>query len=118
MVELISTLILFVSDTLLYWVPFLVAIGYAFKHCTKVPNTLIPLIEVGLGAAVGLLYGLATYADSELGVLSILGFMGQGALIGIIAIALYDMVHGVLKQRKLCCSSDCKDKEESENEKD
>ncbi len=106
MAELISTLILFVSDTLLYWVPFLVAIGYAFKHCTKLPNTLIPLVEVGLGAVVGLLYGLATYADSELGVLSVLSFMGQGALIGIIAIALYDMVHGVLKQRRMCCSTD------------
>lgn len=114
MAELISTLILFVSETLLYWIPFLVAIGYALKHCTKLPNNLIPLVEVGLGALVGLLYGLATFSDSVLGVLSILSFLGQGALIGVIAIALYDMVHGVLKQRKLCCSSD--NIKESENE--
>ncbi len=102
--ELISTLILFVDETLLYWIPFLIGIGYALKHCTKLPNTMIPLVEVGLGGAIGLLYGLALYADTTLGAVSILSFVGQGALIGIIAIAIYDMVHGILKQRKICCS--------------
>lgn len=104
MTELISTLILFVDETLLYWIPFLIGIGYALKHCTKLPNTMIPLVEVGLGGAIGLLYGLALYADTTLGAVSILSFVGQGALIGIIAIAIYDMVHGILKQRKICCS--------------
>ena len=103
--ELISTLILFVDETLLYWIPFLIGIGYALKHCTKLPNTMIPLVEVGLGGVIGLLYGLALYADTTLGAVSILGFVGQGALIGIIAIAIYDMVHGILKQRKICCSN-------------
>ncbi len=105
MAELISTLILFVNDTLLYWVPFLVGIGYAFKHCTHLPNTLIPLIEVAIGGVIGLLYGLATYAEQGISALAILSYIGQGALIGIIAIALYDMVHGVLKQRRVCCEN-------------
>ncbi len=102
MTELISTLILFVDQTLIYWVPFLVGVGYALKHCTRLSNNLIPLAEIGIGAIIGLLFGLATYADSELGFLTVLGFAGQGALIGIIAIALYDMIHGVIKQRGLC----------------
>lgn len=115
MAELISTLILFVNDTLVYWVPFLVGIGYALKHCTKLPNTLIPLVEVGIGAVIGLLYGLATYAEQTIGALSVLSYLGQGALIGIIAIALYDMVHGVLKQRRLCCTNKKETSEENEN---
>ncbi len=114
MAELISTLILFVNDTLLYWVPFLVGIGYALKHCTKLPNTLIPLAEVCLGAVIGLLYGLANYAEQGVGAISVLSYLGQGALIGIIAIALYDMVHGVLKQKRLCCN-DKKTLEVTEN---
>jgi hypothetical protein len=116
MAELITTLILFVNDTLLYWVPFLVGIGYALKHCTKLPNTLIPLVEVALGGVVGLLFGLATYADGTIDALSVISFVGQGALIGVIAIALYDMVHGVLKQKRLCCSKEAA-KESTENEK-
>lgn len=111
MTELISTLILFVDETLLYWVPFLIGIGYALKHCTKLPNTMIPLVEVGLGGLIGLLYGLALHADSALGAVTVLSFVGQGALIGIIAIALYDMVHGILKQRRICCSNTNKEKE-------
>lgn len=116
MADLITTLILFVNDTLLYWVPFLVGIGYALKHCTKLPNTLIPLVEVALGGVVGLLFGLATYADGTIDALSVISFVGQGALIGVIAIALYDMVHGVLKQKRLCCSKEAA-KESTENEK-
>ena len=55
MTELISTLVLFINETLLYWVPALVLLGYAVKHCTGFPNQLIPLVEVSGGALIGIL---------------------------------------------------------------
>ena len=97
MTELISTLVLFINETLLYWVPALVLLGYAVKHCTSFPNQLIPLIEVASGALVGILFGLVTGGGN---VLDVICYAGQGALIGIIAIALYDMVHGAIKEWK------------------
>lgn len=97
MSELISTLVLFINETLLYWVPALVLLGYAVKHCTAFPNQLIPLIEVASGAIVGVLFGIVTGGENALDVVC---YAGQGALIGIIAIALYDMVHGAIKEWK------------------
>lgn len=99
--ELISTLILFIDETLLYWIPFLIAFGYALKHCTKFSNSLIPFAEVALGAILGILYGLASFCDKSLGFLEVFKFAGQGAILGIISIALYDMIHGAVKQRRL-----------------
>jgi len=99
--ELITTIILFVDESLIYWIPALVLIGVAVKHCTKFPNNLIPLVEVGSGAIIGICFGLAKSADTGTfgGVLSIIEYATQGALIGVIAIALYDMVHGLIKER-------------------
>ena len=97
MTELISTLVLFINETLLYWVPALVVLGYAVKHCTCFPNQLIPLIEVSSGALVGVLFGLVTCGGN---ILDVIMYAGQGALLGIIAIALYDMVHGAIKEWK------------------
>ncbi len=98
--EIITTIILFVDESLIYWIPALVLIGIAVKHCTRFPNNLIPLVEVGSGAFVGICFGLAKSADAGCfgGVLSLVEYATQGALLGVIAIALYDMVHGIIKE--------------------
>lgn len=97
--EVIVTLASFIDDSLLYWIPALILIGYGAKHCSKYPNKLIPFLEVGVGALIGVLFGLAKAADGGAfgGFLSIIEFAGQGALTGVMAIALYDMVHGVVE---------------------
>ena len=97
MCALILTVGLFINGALLSWVPALVLLGYAVKHCTAFPNQLIPLIEVASGAIVGVLFGIVTGGGN---VLDVVCYAGQGALIGIIAIALYDMVHGAIKEWK------------------
>lgn len=97
MTELISTLVLFINETLLYWVPALVLLGYAVKHCTGFPNQLIPLVEVSGGALIGIFFGLVTSGGN---ILDIIMYAGQGALLGVIAIALYDLVHGAIKEWK------------------
>lgn len=95
--EIVSTLILFIDETMLYCIPALIIIGIAVKHCTDFPNNLIPLVEVGAGAVLGVCYGLACSADVGARIVDVIRYAGQGAMVGIVAIALYDMVHGVIK---------------------
>lgn len=101
--ELITTLVTFIDETLLYWIPALIVMGYAVKHCTRFPNQLIPLLEVGAGSVLGIAFGVAISLDAgglEGGVLAVVKYAGQGALLGLIAMALYDMIHGVILQYK------------------
>lgn len=111
--ELITTLVTFIDETLLYWIPALVVVGYAVKHCTRFPNQLIPLVEVGVGSFLGVAYGVALSMEVggfDGGFLAVIKYAGQGALLGLVAMALYDMIHGVIQQRKAM-------KEEEKNEK-
>lgn len=100
MSELITTLILFIDETLLYWVPALMILGVYVKHCTKVPNYFIPLIEVAGGFVLGIAYGVALSLEAGGfvgGFLAIIQYGGQGALLGFVAMAMYDLVKGALK---------------------
>ena len=44
---------------------------------------------------MGVLFGLVTCGGN---ILDVVMYAGQGALLGVIAIALYDMVHGAIKE--------------------
>ena len=46
---------------------------------------------------IGIFFGLVTSGGN---ILDIIMYAGQGALLGVIAIALYDLVHGAIKEWK------------------
>lgn len=99
MSEFIITLLRIVDESLVYWVPALMLLGYAIKHCSGFPNQLIPIIEIASGVLVGVVYGLTRMADlgTAASAVEVFEYAGQGALIGLIAIGVYDISHGIIK---------------------
>lgn len=100
--EPISIFSLILDNALLIWMPVLILIGFCIKHGTKIPNGYIALIIMALSVIISTLYGLTVTSDAGLpfSEVFVLYGLGQGFILSIATVYVYDVVHGIIKNHK------------------